>query len=145
VLHIAGWCAFTFGLLVAAAAVLVLRDPNGAAPPFLTAASAQECASEALPISAPPPQSAESEAVRLPATGNAGLLPGVCAVIPLQECPTAAPEPVLAEPTLAPTEMAPTATAAPSATPTITGPDVELPGGGAGNGGLDFPPGTVSY
>jgi hypothetical protein len=126
---------------------VALRSPGETGLTFIPPASAQECVSEALPIAVPASPDASPAAVMLPATGNAGLLPNTNATSFLQECPPQAPEPATAEPTLMPTEPAPTptVTAAPSPTATVTGPGVELPGGGNNSGGLDFPPGTVSY
>jgi hypothetical protein len=149
VIRAVGWSTFILGLTVAAFTGVVVLRSSGGTPPFdAGTASAQECVSEALPVQAPaPPQTVADEPARLPATGNAGLLSAQRARLRLQECPTpvAPPTSAPAEPTVATPAPVASATPAPAPTATVTGPGVELPGGGGAGGGLDFPPGTVSY
>jgi 2-oxoglutarate dehydrogenase E2 component (dihydrolipoamide succinyltransferase) len=107
----------------------------------------EDCATlpPAEPEPAAAPAVAAASAVLLPATGSAGLLPIQAAPATLQDCPTPAPEPtVVASAPTAPVPS-PTPTAQPAPAPTASG-GGQLPGGGPSEGGgLDLPPGTISY
>jgi hypothetical protein len=133
------------GLTSFAFALLVLAAESGVPP--TREASAQECVSEALPVQAPaPPQAVDSAAhapARLPATGNAGLLGPRDTLAAVQDCPTPEAAPPTAVPS-PPTPTVPTPTATSASTP-IGAPNLELPGGDAGEGGLTLPPGAISY
>jgi hypothetical protein len=143
------------GLAMAAVAgtSVVYAASRDAATHQSSASALQDCPPVSVAPAAPPVQEASPPAApalapsgrargaasraALPATGNAGILPGTApAVSAVQEpCATA---------TVAP-PPAPTVERAPTATPTAM-PDFNLPGGGGGGGGIggDVPiaPGT---
>lgn len=144
-LRIAGIAAVAVGIVSALVSAIVQLEHGPAEVPA-AAALAQECVSEALPVQAPAPTEIDAaEAVRLPSTGNAGLLGRRNAPMPMQECPTPVAEPAPTETVAAATPVA-TAPAPPSPTATA-GPEITLPGGGGGgdDGGLQLPPGTIGY
>jgi hypothetical protein len=152
VLRIVGWSLLGAGLLAACAATIAVavKLDAGRLEVASTTYAQEDCVSATLPSAAEPepaaaPAVAEAALVLLPATGSGGLLPIQAAPATLQDCLTPAPEPTVVA--FAPTAPvpSPTPTAQPAPAPTASG-GGQLPGGGpSGGGGLDLPPGTISY
>lgn len=138
-----GWVALGVGTLAMVAALSVALDAGAMRGPAATVVSAQECAVVAAPTR--PAASVVSPAVRMPATGSAGLLGAADVQAPLQECPS--PNPATPDASTSP-PPAPSATPAPLATPvsspTSRLPELQLPGSPGGSGGspdVALPPG----
>ena len=140
------WVALGVGAPAMVVALAVALDAGATRGIAATVVSAQECAaapaSEAVPTRSA--VSAVSPAMRMPATGSAGLLGAADVQAPLQECPSpnpATPDASTSTPPAANAMPAPSAT--PVSSPTSTLPDLQLPGspGGGGSPDVGLPPG----